>query len=125
MDMDRYSVAWGEHYTVTSPGPLGIGSILKEDDGETARVIEFEPMHRFSIEVDSSGHWALGSRSRLGHVLEPVNGGTRFTTWFEPDLKSWTRVLRPVLMPYFRRRKPIVGIKRYLEEGRHDRWTSS
>ena len=21
-DMERYSVAWGEHYTVTSPGPL-------------------------------------------------------------------------------------------------------
>jgi hypothetical protein len=117
-DMERYSVAWGEHYTVTSPGPLGLGSTLSEDDGETATVTEYEPMRAFSIDVDTRGHWALKS-ARLGHVLEPVPEGTRFVTWLEPHFTLRGRLLQPVLAALYRRaaRKPVNGVKRYLEEG--------
>jgi polyketide cyclase/dehydrase/lipid transport protein len=123
MDMDRYSVAWGEHYTVKTPGPLAVGSLITEDDGETAQVIELDPPRRFTIEVNPV-HWAVG-QSRIGHILEPVPGGTRFTTWFEPTFVGWGRVLQPALMAYFRRavRKPVYGVKEYLEAGRQDRWT--
>ena len=122
MDMDRYSVAWGEHYRVTSPGPMALGSVIEEDDGTSAQVIEFEPPQRFAVEL-KGGHWALES-ARIGHVLQPAPDGTRFTTWFDATFKGWGKLLRPALMPYFRgvARKPVNGVKRYMEEGRQDRW---
>lgn len=117
-DMERYSVAWGEHYTVTSSGPLGLGSTLSEDDGETARVIEYQPKRTFSIEIDPRGHWAMRS-ARLGHILEPVPEGTRFITWLEADFTFVGRLLKPFLVAAYRRaaRKPVNGVKRYLEDG--------
>jgi len=122
VDMDRYSVAWGEHYTLTSPGPMALGSVIEEDEGTVARVVEFEPQVRFAVE-GQGGHWALGS-FRIGHVLEPAPEGTRFTTWADATFKGWGRVLRPAVIPYFRRalRKPVNGVKQYLEAGRQDRW---
>lgn len=117
-DMERYSVAWGEHYTVTSPGPLGLGSTLSEDDGETARVIEYQPKRAFSIDIDTGGHWAM-RHARLGHILEPVPEGTQFTTWLEADLTFIGRLVQPILIASYKRavRKPVDGVKRYLVEG--------
>lgn len=122
IDMDRYSVAWGEHYTVKTPGPLALGSLIEEDEGTVATVTEFDPPRRFAVEV-AGGHWATDSM-RIGHVLEPAEDGTRFTTWFEVTFKGWGKMLRPVLVPYFLRfaRKPVYGIKDYLEAGRQDGW---
>ena len=102
---------------MTSPGPLGLGSTLSEDDGETAHVTEYQPKHAISIDIDTHGHRALRS-ARLGHILEAVPEGTRFITWMEADFTFIGRLLQPILIASYKRgaRKPVNGIKRYLEE---------
>lgn len=116
-DMEAFSIAWGEHYTLTSAGPLGVGSTVAEDDGTVATFTEFEPNHRytFSIEGDSR----LLRRVIMGFELEPVGKSTRLKLWAQFAFKGGLRLLEPIVLPYWKLlgRKPMANLKRTLEAG--------
>lgn len=117
-DMERFSVAWGERYRVTSEGPIRVGSTIAEDSDAVATITEYNPQHDYSFVVKPEKNPFITSVG-MGFVLEPVDGGTSFTTWFEPQFTAWGRLLRPVIVPFwlFLSRKPVNGVKRYLEQG--------
>lgn len=123
-DMDAFSAAWGNHYKVISAGPLGVGSIIEEqEDGDTAVVTEFEPNRRMAVALPAPGHdfrhWAARG-GRIGHILEPIPQGTRFVTWLEVDFKTLPGLIAPALLPLWMRRlrKPVGRVKQAIERSR-------
>lgn len=101
-ELQRYSlVVFGEPFKLTSHGPLGIGSRIKDEDGVVGTVVDFVPMQRFAVEFDSPKRATL-RRVGLGHVLEPAPDGTRVTSFAELEFKGVGTVLRPLLLAYFR-----------------------
>lgn len=116
-ELNRYTlVVYGEPFKLTSPGALGVGSRLKDEDGVVGTVADFEPMRRLAVEFDSPRRATL-RKVRLGHVLEPAADGTRVTSWAELDFKGVGRVFRPLLLAYFRDnlREGAASLKNNLE----------
>lgn len=94
-------VVYGDPFKLASPGPLGVGARIKDEDGDVGRVVDFEPMQRFAVEFDSPKRATL-RRVRLGHALEPAPEGTRVTSFAELEFKGLGTMLRPLLLAYFR-----------------------
>lgn len=118
-DMERFSVAWGEHYTLTSGGPIRVGSTIAEDDGATATITQHNPQRDYSFVVKPAKKNPIVASVAMGFVLEPIDQGTRLTAWFEPTFTAFGRLLQPAIVPIWAlmARKPANRVKRYLEQG--------
>jgi uncharacterized protein YndB with AHSA1/START domain len=144
-DMEAYTEAFGqplgERYRVTSPGPLGLGSIVEanvyrvtspEPSGlgaiadanlwEVGQTTEFEPNRVITITMPAPGrvvrHPAMHSGT-ISHRLEAIPEGTRFIT--SVDLEPKAEVIRnlPALRTRWqeRVRSAVAGLKQAAERG--------
>ena len=144
-DMEAYTDAFGqplgERYRVTSPGPLGLGSILEanvyrmtlaEPSGLGAivdanlwmagQVTEFEPNRVMTSSFPAPGrevrHPAMQS-GRISHRLEATPEGTRFITSMEIEPKAEVMLhLRALRARWLERaRSAVAGFKHAAERG--------
>jgi hypothetical protein len=144
-DMEAYTDAFGqplgERYRVTSPGPLGLGSIVEanvyrltspEPSGlgaivdanlwQAAQITEFEPNRIITTSLPAPGrevrHPAMQTGT-ISHRLEAIPGGTRFIT--SVDIEPKAEVMRnlPALRTRWqeRLRSAVAGLKQAAERG--------
>jgi len=93
--------------TYQTPGPTGVGQLALEKSRVFGRrletiseVIEYEPERKIVSKSISGPTPVISYR-----LVTPDEGGTRFTYRLDVDVsKTWFfRVLRPVLMPLYKR----------------------
>jgi hypothetical protein len=144
-DMEAYTDAFGqplgERYRVTSPGPLGLGSIVEanvyrvtspEPSGlgaivdpnlwQVGQITEFELNRVITTSMPAPGrevrHPAMQSGT-ISHRLEAIPGGTRFITSvdIEPkaELMQHVQALRTRWQE--RVRSAVAGLKQAAERG--------
>jgi len=111
----------------TSPGPLGLGSILQGrmsivgfEARITGTLTEWDPPHAFTLSCVGAGFRSLVLRS----LFEATPEGTRFVRISEgepgPVRRAYWAVIGPIVMPLVRRRANATSqrLKRVLEAGR-------
>lgn len=111
------------HAEKVGDGPIGVGSrFVAEPKGMgakgamTLQVVDYDRPHRLESSIRSSYMTVDGTLS-----FTEVDGGTRLRWDWEMDLVGPMRVLAPVLAlvgPSWERRN-WVGLKEYMESGRH------
>jgi carbon monoxide dehydrogenase subunit G len=91
----------------TSPGPLGIGSILQGrrtvlgfEVRNTWTAVEWDPPHAFAAAME--GQPFRSGTSRV--ALEPTADGTRVSVVADFELRRAMKLLWPVAGPFIRRR---------------------
>jgi uncharacterized protein YndB with AHSA1/START domain len=144
-DMEAYTEAFGqplgERYRVTSPGPLGLGSIVEanvyrvtspEPSGlgaivdanlwQVGQITEFEPNRVITSSMPALGrkvrHPAM-QRGTLSHRLEAIPEGTRFITSVDIEPKAEVIQHLPALRTRWqeRVRSAVAGFKQAAERG--------
>jgi uncharacterized protein YndB with AHSA1/START domain len=142
-DMEAYTEAFGqplgERYRLTSPGPLGLGSIVEanvyrvtspEPSGlgaiadanlwQVGQTTEFEPNRVITITMPAPGrvvrHPAMQSGT-LSHRLEAIPGGTRFITSVDIEPKEEVMQHLPSLRTRWQERvqSAVAGFKKAAE----------
>jgi uncharacterized protein YndB with AHSA1/START domain len=83
----------------TSAGPIGVGTVwharfkpamgISEGD---MRVVMFEP-NRKHVMMGDVGHM----HPTLTYVLEPSNGGTKFTRHVQISVSGWMKIMSPMI----------------------------
>ncbi len=111
------------HAEKVGDGPIGVGSrFVAKPKGMgakgamTLQVVDYDRPHRLESSIRSSYMTVDGTLS-----FTEVDGGTRLRWDWEMDLVGPMRVLAPVLAlvgPSWERRN-WVGLKEYMESGRH------
>jgi hypothetical protein len=144
-DMEAYTDAFGqplgERYRVTSPEPLGLGSIVEanvyrvtspEPSGlgatadadlwQVGQITEFEPNRVITTRLPAPGrkvrHPAMQSGT-ISHWLEAIPGGTRFVTSLDIEPKVEAMRNLPALRTRWqeRLRSAVAGLKQAAERG--------
>ncbi len=103
----------------TSEGLAGVGSTVqvrrqmlgRQRIGEF-RVSEYVPNRMLALQA-SRGQMTAQSR----FTFEPVEGGTRLTQTSEVELRGWSKLITPILIPMLERdgREDFANLKRILE----------
>lgn len=142
-DMEAYTDAFGqplgERYRVTSPGPLGLGSIVEAnvyrvtspapsglgavvDANAVGQITEFEPNRVITTRLPAPGREVLHpamQRATLSHRLEEIPGGARLVTsvHIEPTTEAMRHL--PALRARWqqRLRSAVAGLKQAAERG--------
>ncbi len=138
---DAFGQPLGERYRVTSPGPLGLGSIVEanvyrvtspDPSGlgasvdsnlwQVGHITEFEPNRVITTSLPAPGrevrHPAM-QRGTIRHRLEPTPGGTRFITSVDIEPKAEVVRYLPALRTRWqeRVRSAVAGLKQAAERG--------
>jgi hypothetical protein len=101
----------------TSTGPQGVGTMLQSKHSKnrvlTARVVEYEPNRRFTLEFTSGPI----RRTNVSYSMEPVEGGTKLTRTFEPKFSGFYRLVGPFVARNARLESgaEVANVKRILE----------
>lgn len=103
--------------------PVGLGARFEVDAvfmGRTLpmtyRIVTYEPPHHLVLEGDSAG-----AQARDHITLETLPAGTRIIWVLDLKLKGASRVMEPLLGPFFRRlgRKALDGLASHLNASAH------
>jgi hypothetical protein len=120
-DPERH-VEWGAgtlEYEKTSEGPTAVGStyrgamvFLGRRHEWTSEVVEFEP-HKKTKQSITSGPLAVEET----YILEPVEGGTRFTIVMEGEPRGFFKLADPLVVRLLQRTMEgnLASLKEILE----------
>jgi hypothetical protein len=116
------SIVEANVYRVTSPEPLGLGAIADADLWQVGQITEFEPNRVITISMPAPGrtvrHPAM-QRGTLSHRLEAIPERTRFITSVDIEPKAEVMQHLPALRTRWqeRVRSAVAGFKQVAERG--------